>query len=52
MSGVRLDGHAYFKGAVDAVLASSVPTAGARRPGATQVERISRRGRHPAGGDG
>jgi K+-transporting ATPase ATPase B chain len=45
MSGVRLDGHSYFKGATDAILAS----AGSTSPPdlAPQVERISREGSTP-----
>ena len=47
MSGLRQDGHAYMKGAVDAILASlSVRTTG--RPSSTDdVERISRAGGTP-----
>jgi K+-transporting ATPase ATPase B chain len=47
MSGVRLDGHAYFKGATDAVLAAS--RINGQHPAGldAQVDRISREGGTP-----
>jgi K+-transporting ATPase ATPase B chain len=47
MSGVRQDGHAYFKGAADAIVAASAVN-GQRPPDLDQhVERISREGGTP-----
>ena len=47
MSGVLQDGHAYFKGAVDAILAAAAVN-GSRPPDLdTHVERISREGGTP-----
>jgi len=47
MSGVLQDGHAYFKGAVDAILAAAAVN-GSRPPDLdTHVERISRKGGTP-----